>query len=95
MLYATTFAETSAVNQFAFFGFGSRAEKAAKMLASALPENSAALSAKNGALSMLLPGTFYAHRPALSQTPSEELLTGGEIPGIHFLQKLCRALDPA
>ena len=73
----------------------SRAEKAAKMLASARPENSAALSAKDGALSMLLPGTFYAHRPALSQTPSEELLTGGEIPGIHFLQKLCRALDPA
>ena len=73
----------------------SRAEKAAKMLASALPENSAALSAKDGALSMLLPGIFYAHRPALSQTPSEELLTGGEIPGIHFLQKLCRALDPA
>ncbi|MBR1565684.1 MAG: hypothetical protein IJ649_02870 [Oscillospiraceae bacterium] len=75
-------------------GETSYAEKAATVLASALPEYSAALAAKDGALSMLLPGTFYAHRPALSQTPSEELIARGEIAGVKALQKLCRALGP-
>lgn len=74
-------------------GETSRAEKAAAVLASSLPEYSAALAAKDGTLSMLLPGTFYAHRPTLSQAPTEELIAQGEIPGVKALQKLCRALE--
>lgn len=74
-------------------GETSRAEKAAAVLASSLPEHSAALAAKDGTLSMLLPGTFYAHRPTLSQVPSEKLIAQGEIPGVKALQKLCRALE--
>lgn len=48
-----------------------------------------ALAACGGRLSLLLPGMFYARKPDIRTTPSEEMLRGGAIAGVEVLKKLC------
>lgn len=66
--------------------------KAAAVLAPFCREPGVALSARNGCLTLFLPGSFYAQKPDITKIPDEELLNGGAIVGVEVMKKLCRAL---
>lgn len=67
-------------------------EKAAAILAPFCKEGGIALAARDGKLSLLLSGVFYAKKPVISQAPSEAALKSGVIPGLDLMQKLCASL---
>ncbi|MBQ3704705.1 MAG: hypothetical protein II885_18500 [Oscillospiraceae bacterium] len=69
-------------------------EKAAAVLGPYCRDLGVALAARDGRLSLLLPGVFYAQKPDISRSPSEEALQGNAIAGLEVLRKLSARMNP-
>lgn len=73
-------------------GETARMEEAEKALGSVLPDRSAALAAKDGKLSLMLPGDYFARKADISKAPTESMLNSVTLPSLDAMQAILEAV---